>query len=178
MVQLYAAVTSKYPDREAARRLLAHSARRAWGWEALPEIAAEEGGKPFFPSAPGRWYNLSHSRGLILCALSDQGEVGVDIERLRPHRPGLPAYVMSEDELAAFDGSWEDFARVWTLKEAYAKFLGRPVFPPRELPVPPPVPHRSYAGDGWRAALCGAGELPEAPVWVPEGELENFFENL
>ena len=35
---------------------------------------------------------------------------GVDIEVVRPHQAGLPAYVPGEEELAAFDGSWEDFS--------------------------------------------------------------------
>ncbi len=34
----------------------------------------------------------------------------VDIEVVRPHQAGLPAYVPGEEELAAFDGSWEDFS--------------------------------------------------------------------
>lgn len=69
---------------------------------------------------------------------------------------------MNDEEFAAFDGTWADFARVWTLKEAYCKYLGRSIWPPRAVPVPPPVPYRTYEGDGWRAALCGTEALPPA----------------
>lgn len=151
----------------AARTLLALAVRDAWSWDQLPPIVREKGGKPRFPDFPARYFNLSHTAGLCLCALSETGDVGVDIERVRPRRESLPQYVMSAAELAAFDGSWEDFTRIWTLKEAYCKLRGCSIFPPKTVPVPPPVPYRSYAGDGWRAALCAeAGDLPGEIVWV------------
>lgn len=151
----------------AARALLALALRDAWGWAGTPPMSRGEFGKPWFPAYPARYFNLSHTAGLCLCALSDTGEVGTDIELVRPRRERLARYVMSDGEFAAFDGTWEDFYRLWTLKEAYCKFLGRSIFPPQDIPVPPPVPCRCYAGDGWRAALCaGAGELPEEIRWV------------
>ena len=169
MIRLLGTRCPPEESRETARRLLAFSVRLAWGWTELPPTDRTELGKPFFPGRPDRGFNLSHAGDLAVCALSDGGPVGVDVEPVRPHGPGLPAYVMTPDELAAFDGSWEDFARVWTLKEAYAKYLGRSIWPPRTAPVPPPVPHRSYAGPDWRAALCAhpaAGALPDAVQWL------------
>lgn len=152
---------------DAAQALLALALRDAWGWAETPPAARGVFGKPCFPDFPDRQFSLSHTAGLCLCALSDAGAVGTDIERVRPRRPGLPRYVMSEEELAAFDGTWEDFARIWTLKEAFVKLRGGSVFPPRKIPVPPPVPCRCYAGEGWRAALCAeGGELPEEIRWV------------
>ena len=163
MIWLYGAAAD---SRRAARVLLALAVREVWGWTQLPPVVRGEQGKPFFPDRPERHFNLSHTAGLCLCALSAAGPVGADIERLRPRRPELPRYVMSDGELAVFDGSWEKFYEVWTLKEAYCKFLGGSVFPPRAVPAPPPVPWRIYRGEGWRAALCGAG-APEAQLrWV------------
>lgn len=170
-------------SRAAARRLLARSVWEAWGWTQLPALAQGEQGKPFFPDFLQHHFNLSHTGGLCLCALSEAGPVGVDIERVRPRRPALPRYAMSEEEFSAFDGSWEDFYRIWTLKEAYCKYLGRSIFPPRAVPAPPPVPYRCFSGEGWRAALCADpgdvvqpaaerlsrrpyGPLPERILWV------------
>lgn len=176
MIRLLGTRCPPEQSRETARRLLAFSVCLVWGWTELPPMDRTELGKPFFPSHPDRWFNLSHAGGLAVCALSDGGPVGVDVEPVRPHAAGLPAYVMTPDELAAFDGSWEDFARVWTLKEAYAKYLGRSIWPPRTAPVPPPVPHRSYAGSDWRAALCAhpaAGALPDAVQWLSPDALSS-----
>ena len=76
--------------RALSRPLLRRGAELAWGWRELPEIARSPRGKPFFPGWPGRGLSLSHSGGLALCALSDDGPVGADIEVVRPRRPGLP----------------------------------------------------------------------------------------
>lgn len=72
------------------RRLLALGVRERWGLAALPELARAPGGKPFFPAFPQYRFNLTHTDGLCLCALSE-AEVGVDAERVRPAGPGCPA---------------------------------------------------------------------------------------
>ena len=157
--------------RTLAWPLLAAAVRLCWGWEELPPVERSPRGKPLFAGDAGRWFSLSHSEGLALCALSD-APVGVDVEVVRPRRPGLPAYVLSEVEREEFDGSWEDFYRLWTRKESWCKREDAPLFPPREVPVPPPCPHRSYAGEGWRAAVCCEDEPPGGILWCGLEELE------
>ena len=139
--------------RRLAWPLLKAAVRLRWGWDALPPVERSPRGKPFFPGLDDRWFSLSHSGGMALCALSGH-PVGVDVELIRPRRAGLPAYVLSPEELARFDGGWADFYRLWTLKESWCKREDTPLFPPRKVPVPPPCPHRSYAGANWRAAVC------------------------
>lgn len=150
--------------------LLKLAVRECWGWTALPPVERSPRRKPCLPDWPDRWFSLSHSGGIALCALSF-APVGVDVEVVRPRRAGLPAYVLSESELAGFDGSWEDFYRLWTLKESWCKREDIPLFPPRELPTPPPCPHKSYAGEDWRAAVCCADAPPQAILWQNAGEL-------
>ena len=152
--------------RVLSRPLLAAAVKRHWGWTECPELRRSERGKPEFAGVEGRWLSLSHSGGYALCALSEDGPVGVDIEAVRPHRERLPQYALNEKELAEFDGSWENFARIWTLKESRCKQEDSPLFPPREVETPPSCPHGCYAGDGWRAALCCCGEVPEEIVWL------------
>lgn len=151
--------------RALSRPLLERAAKLAWGWEALPEIARSERGKPHFAGMDDRWFSLSHSGGYALCALSDAGPVGVDIEVVRPHREGLPRYALSAEELADFDGSWEDFTRLWTVKESWCKRQDTPLFPPRKAGRPD-CPVRSYAGEDWRAAVCCSDPPPEAVIWL------------
>ena len=99
--------------RRLARPLLEEAVKLCWGWDALPPVQRSPRGKPLFQGLDDRWFSLSHSGGLALCALSLR-PVGVDVELIRPRRAGLPAYVLSPEELARFDGSWADFYRLWT----------------------------------------------------------------
>lgn len=170
-VRLYAARWPGLEGRRAGQALLAAAVRDAWGWDGLPQVERGERGKPFFSKMPTKHFNLSHSGEICMCALSQAGPVGVDVERVKPRRAGLVRYILSPEELAGFDGTWSDFYRLWTLKEAYCKYLGGCVYPPRAVPAPPPVPHREYAGEGWRAALCGAGGLPGEIVWLDKTAL-------
>lgn len=158
--------------RALSRPLLRAGVRLAWGWTDCPALTRSPRGKPEFAGKPGHWLSLSHSGGYALCALSDSGPVGVDIEVVRPRRAGLPAYVLSPEELARFDGSREDFARLWTLKESWCKQEDVPLYPPRKVAAPPPCPHRSYAGPDWRAAVCCCDSPPEAVLWLDGA---NFF---
>lgn len=151
--------------RRLAWPLLEAAVRLRWGWGALPPVERSPRGKPLFQGMDDRWFSLSHSGGMALCALSGH-PVGVDVELTRPRRAGLPAYALSPDELARFDGTWEDFYRLWTLKESWCKREDAPLFPPREVPAPPPCPHRSYAGEGWRAAVCCHDAPPEEIVFL------------
>ena len=150
--------------------LLELAAREQWGWTALPPVERSPRGKPLFVGKNDRWFSLSHSGGIALCALSS-APVGVDVELVRPRRAALFDYVLGEAERAGFDGTWEDFYRLWTLKESWCKREDIPLFPPRDLPSPPPCPHKSYAGDGWQAAVCCEGEPPREILWRSADEL-------
>jgi len=150
-----------------AYALLAVLLREERGILSLPDIARRTGGKPFFPKIPSLFFNVSHSGTLALCVLSER-EVGADIETVRPRRAGLPRYALSEEEFAWYQhrGShWEDFFTLWTLKEARVKCTGEGLTrPPRTISVPllPPgeeaewqgFQFHSFAGDGWRGAVC------------------------
>ncbi len=152
--------------RALAWPLLERAVKLCWGWTVLPETARSGRGKPYFPRYDGRWFSLSHSGGLALCALSDDGPVGVDIEVLRPRNPELFAYVLSEDERARCREDWGEFYRLWTLKESWCKREDAPLYPPGQVVTPPACPHRSYEGEAWRAAVCCTGEPPERICWI------------
>ena len=97
----------------------------------LPEIIYAEHGKPGFSGETGLWFNLSHSSDDIALLLSDEGEVGCDIEVIRP-RPnwrrlanavfslGEHAEVEAEHPERQLDAFW----RIWTRKEAMVKQRG------------------------------------------------------
>ena len=98
------------------------------------QFSAGEYGKPAIsnPGLEALRFNLSHTHGLLACAVSWRHEVGVDIEQPRPLKDlrGLSRTVLSKAEMEhVFDGAdsreqEQRFYTYWTLKEAYVKALG------------------------------------------------------
>lgn len=75
-------------------------------------------------------FSLSHTRGLVACAVAPRGSLGIDVERL-DRKAGLDALlprVCSEEERRRLPQGGEAlqhaFFRTWTLKEALLKALG------------------------------------------------------
>jgi 4'-phosphopantetheinyl transferase len=76
-------------------------------------------------------FNISHSHGMALFALTGRCEVGVDVERVRPFSDemGLADRFFTPREAAALRAldsarRLETFFRLWTRKEAYLKAQG------------------------------------------------------
>jgi 4'-phosphopantetheinyl transferase len=94
------------------------------GAHGRPELAA--------PSRqPPLRFNLSHTRGLVACAVALEADVGVDVEHLERsvEIDSLAARVFSDAEragLAKLTGAAKRrrFFELWTLKEAYIKAVG------------------------------------------------------
>ncbi|MCH4547460.1 4'-phosphopantetheinyl transferase superfamily protein [Rhizobium changzhiense] len=79
-------------------------------------------------SLNGVRFSLSHTEGLVGCAISPDYEVGLDVENLRhlPDAEALAQIIMSTEELAAATRpvSSRTLLRLWTAKESYVKALG------------------------------------------------------
>ena len=113
------------------------------------------------PGLPPLRFNVAHTEGLAMFAVSIGRELGIDVERIRPAAIGPVAErVFGAQEAAALralpDGQQvEAFYRGWTRKEAYAKARGTGfALPPRGVDVP---------GDSGEAGRWWFSELP-APV--------------
>jgi 4'-phosphopantetheinyl transferase len=99
-----------------------------WEWREGPHGRPEIGNSHTRLSVS---FNIAHSAGLVVCAISSDGTVGVDVEhRLRPpvdarmiRRYCAPCEV--EDIERQGPAAWQDqFLKYWTLKEAYLKARG------------------------------------------------------
>jgi 4'-phosphopantetheinyl transferase len=97
------------------------------------QFAQTARGKPRLagPDPPPVCFNVSHSHGMALLAVSRRCEVGVDLERVRPFSDemGLAERFFTPREAAALraldsPGRLETFFRLWTRKEAYLKAHG------------------------------------------------------
>lgn len=93
--------------------------------------ARDDKGRPLLVSPHGLHVSLSHAEAVVAAALSWDGPVGVDVERLRPlaDRAALTRAALCEAERQAVEDLPEPIRdaqvlRFWTRKEAVAKALG------------------------------------------------------
>lgn len=138
------------------------------------EFRSTEAGRPEIASPLGAGdlrFSLSHTDGLVAIAVSRLAACGIDIERLRPDLDPAP-YLWGT--LAPSEASWfrhlprsarcHCFVRLWTIKEALLKGLGRGIA--TDLPAVSvdrdftsimlaPALHRD--GSAWRVHAGGAG---------------------
>lgn len=133
-------------------------------------------GKPQLASSPAHpplSFNLSHTRGMVACALALEGNCGIDVECIRPMKQleGVAETVFSAEELEylARAGSGDAarlpaFFKLWTLKEAYIKTTGLGMSAPlKQISIDPErlslldgsrAPHetRNWLFDSWMPA--------------------------
>lgn len=125
--------------RDRVRYVQAHAALRQLLAQALGQadpaalvFGARADGKPWLPAAPRLRFNLSHSADTAVIALSDQAEVGVDVEHPHalPDALALAAAHATAAERAALATlptpaqRAAAFLRLWTRKEACLKAVG------------------------------------------------------
>lgn len=88
-------------------------------------------GKPYLTddAATPLHFNLSHSGGFAMLALSDRFPVGIDIEEMKPLKEDVAGYFFSVREQISLrrlppDRYLQGFYRCWTRKEALVKGRG------------------------------------------------------
>lgn len=98
----------------------------AWRWREGPH------GRPEIDEPGTTWhFNVAHSAGLVVCALGNGHDVGVDVEDLerRPVSPNFARRYLSPGEVADVAAQpaaaqQQRLLTYWTLKEAYLKARG------------------------------------------------------
>lgn len=114
---------------KAVHAFLAELLKKNYGIENY-RLGKTEHGKPYLPDYPNIHFNLSHCRGLLVCAFSS-GEIGVDSEIIRHYNGRAAKRIFSPQEIETTEKSIapdETFFRFWTLKEALGKNLGTGLF--------------------------------------------------
>lgn|GEM_PF-6447379 len=123
-------------DRCIAAGLLLRYAMARFDVPGNAAVAYASKGKPFLPGVPDFSFNISHSGdyAAIVCDRDPfTGELGIDVEHLRPYRENLAKRVCSDVEIAQLqklekEGREQElqclFTRLWTQKEAAVKKTG------------------------------------------------------
>ena len=106
--------------------LLKRALREEYGITENPIFEYGEHGKPFIVGHPEIFFNLSHCREAVACAVSNR-PIGIDVESVRQFKESLVRYTMNEREVAQImEAERPDvaFIRLWTMKEARLKLTG------------------------------------------------------
>ena len=130
------------------------------------EIGVGEYGKPYL-RGEALHFNLSHTAGIVLCALSD-AELGADVQVKAEARPPLLQRFFALDEreyvLNASDAD-EAFTELWTKKESWCKRSGLGLslplasFSVLDAALAPQIAHTRLGR--CHIAVCTEAELPE-----------------
>ena len=123
-------------------------------------------------------FNLAHCDNLAVVAISQGGELGVDIERIRPE---LPVAEIAEHYFSAWEAAalqalpaterCDSFFRCWTGKEAYVKATGKGLSMPLDqfdvsLLPGEPAALLLHRGDATEPARWSLQDLPLSPGFV------------
>lgn len=151
----------------------------SWAWRegtrGRPEIARADCSINF---------NIAHSAGLVVCAISPDGVVGIDVEARNrtPLERALIARCCSPEEAADVEASgaaWPDrFLQYWTLKESYLKAVGLGISVPlAEVRFSiAPAPRARFTGSlagadaGWAFDLTTLGDAYYLAVAAAPGQ--------
>jgi 4'-phosphopantetheinyl transferase len=148
------------------------------------DFAYDDEGKPRLrleSADPPLQFNLSHSHGLAVYAISCNREIGVDVEAIRSDVTGedIARHYFSAQELAELRSlpkamRDEGFFLCWTRKEAYIKARGAGLGIPLDcfaVSLTPGMPEELVSADSMRWALRSFRPAPDyVGAVVAEGQ--------
>lgn len=108
--------------RALLRTLLQHHTGKP---AASHRLTTSDSGKPICVDGPA--VSIAHSGDLVLCALTDQGDIGIDIEQVRERKnlSAISSRYFAPDEVKWLMTQPDDrFYMLWVLKEAWLKATG------------------------------------------------------
>jgi len=153
-------------------------------------FSTNEFGKPFLDepfASSGVYFNVSHSKDLVVIAVAFDRQIGVDVEFVRAISDvdAIARRCFTDFERELLNGELDlktsNFFRCWTRKEAFVKAIGKGLSVPlnsftASLPDGlisgrlPPVPEQSPIKQWWitdldvprdyRSALVNEGDMP------------------
>jgi 4'-phosphopantetheinyl transferase len=98
------------------------------GNQILEEMKYTAYNRPYLDLPTAIDFNISHAGNYIICAVTDHGKIGVDIEKI--HEVDISDFSgqLTEEELLLIKEApdkYAEFFRIWTIKEAVIKADGR-----------------------------------------------------
>ena len=98
--------------------------------------------------------NISHSYNMIVIALCDDCDVGIDVEKVRFSSDNLRKYI-SDDKEYEYIKDDRSFYEIWTSKESLAKAEGKGMTTkPNSIPALPLNGKKTYLSKSYYSHLC------------------------
>lgn len=144
-----------------------------YDWDKLG-YSIDEHGKPFLEKINNLYFSISHTNGMVMCAVADR-PVGCDVEIINRYKVDYDINIYAQErkrlaqrfytpvECQYIDASEEAkevpirFTRIWTRKESYVKYLGLGLSKPlNEFDVfnCSPIPEVVYEDEKYIASIC------------------------
>ena len=121
----------------------------------VKDYHVNEYGKPLSDSIK---FNVSHSKGLIALAISDEREIGLDIEQIRSPKNGLISYACSKEE-GEYVKDGQTFFEIWTSKESLVKASGRGIDRvASSIPALPLCGYKQYLDEDYYSVSTSFGD--------------------
>ena len=143
-------------------------------------IEIAKNGKPYLE---GLFFNISHTENRVVCAISTKGEVGIDIEKIKPINLQNFVAFFTKKEMQAIQiasNSLQEFYRFWTRKESIIKALGANLAYLHQIETDPSQPffyekEKQWFvqdldfGEGYLGAICTDFEFEKKDIdWIKE----------
>lgn len=98
------------------------------------------------PLSKDKFFNISHSKGVIALAISKDYPIGLDVELIRDYKDDLAKYISNDEEYKYIKDN-KSFFEIWTSKEALVKCLGSGLKDNvKNIPALPIVGSKEYKG--------------------------------
>lgn len=107
--------------------LLVAGVKKEYGILEELQFGFGENEKPYLRKFPDIFFNVSHCKQGVVCAISSEA-VGIDIEEIANFDKEVANYISNEEEyknLVNSNNPALDFCKLWTVKESVLKFTGK-----------------------------------------------------
>jgi 4'-phosphopantetheinyl transferase len=156
------------------RKLLKKGLENLGMLEHFDKITYQKNGKPILKNV---FFNISHTENLVVCAISDEGEIGIDVEKVKTTEltDFKPWFSKTEwIEIYKTTSPIDRFFWYWTRKESIIKAMGVDLSYLHQIEVDASKDYFVEKGKKWHlkslelgAEFCGA-LCSEFPITEPK----------